>query len=230
MNLFEGNVGNAFLMDNYHGTGNLVTVFRNRLSGTEGTKTSNTIPVNLFGYNRFVNLVGNVLGTAGYHRTYEYSRASAVGSVERSIYVLGYPGVGASISASLPYDPLVVSTLLRWGNFDLATTQSAFKATEIPSGMTTPTSQALPPSLFLSARPAWWGSTPWPAIGPDVSGGADGAGHAHRIPAQACYEGSAKRPDGTLAFDPRACYPDAAPGATSVGSSTPNAPAKLRVR
>ena len=57
MNLFEGNVGNAFLMDNYHGTGNLTTVFRNRLAGTEGAKAANTIPLNLFGYNRFVNVV-----------------------------------------------------------------------------------------------------------------------------------------------------------------------------
>src|SRR5207245_7712275 len=32
MNLFEGNVGNQFLMDLYHGTGNLATLFRNQRS------------------------------------------------------------------------------------------------------------------------------------------------------------------------------------------------------
>jgi hypothetical protein len=77
MNLFEGNVGNAFVMDTYHGTGNLATLFRNRLTGTEGTKTANTIPVNIFAYNRFVNVIGNVLGMPGHHHVYESSRSSS---------------------------------------------------------------------------------------------------------------------------------------------------------
>src|SRR5262249_37270373 len=136
MNLAEGNVGNAFLMDDYHGTGNLITVFRNRLSGTEGSKSSNTIPVNLFTYNRFVNIVGNGLGTAGYHQTYEYSQASSSGSTDRSIYVLGYSGVGSSSAAGLPYDPMVRSTLVRWGNYDAATNGAQWKAAELPSGVT----------------------------------------------------------------------------------------------
>ena len=84
--------------------------------------------------------------------------------------------------------------------------------------MTTPTSQALPASLFLAARPAG-GAIRLAGHRPGRRGGPDRAGHAHRIPAQTCYEGSAKRPDGTLAFDPRACYPDAAPGAASVAPS-----------
>src|SRR5262245_4617084 len=58
MNLFEGNVGNAFLMDTFHGTGNLATVFRNRLVGTEGTKTSNTVSITIQAGNRYVNVVG----------------------------------------------------------------------------------------------------------------------------------------------------------------------------
>jgi len=225
MNLVEGNVGNAFLMDNYHGTGNLITVFRNRLMGTEGSKGSNTTPINLFGYNRFVNIVGNVLGTSGYHQTYEYSQASSAGSTDRSIYVLGYSGVGNSSTAGLPYDSLVLSTLVRWGNFDFATSQSQWKSSELPSGLTAPTSQALPPSLFLASRPAWWGTTPWPAIGPDVSGGPDGAGHVHKIPAQACYEGTRTNGDGTLAFNAKACYAD-----TAALLAPPSAPTNLNVR
>src|SRR5437867_10569689 len=72
MNLFEGNVGNQFWMDLYHGTGNLATLFRNQLMGTEPNKTQgNTEVINIWGYNRFVNIVGNVLGTSGYHTVYE---------------------------------------------------------------------------------------------------------------------------------------------------------------
>jgi hypothetical protein len=47
---------------------------------------------------------------------------------------------------------------------------------------------------------------PWPAIGPDVTGGQDPAGHAHKIPAQVCYETSAMNGDGTLSFNADSCY------------------------
>jgi hypothetical protein len=45
----------------------------------------------------------------------------------------------------------------------------------------------LPSSMYLGAKPAFFGSTPWPAIGPDVTGGNDSSGHVHYIPAQVCY-------------------------------------------
>jgi hypothetical protein len=206
MNLFEGNVGTGFLMDTYHGTGNLTTLFRNRLTGTEGTKTANTIPINLFAYNRFVNIIGNVLGTPGRHEIYETSRSSSQGRPNQSIYVLGYSGVLESIHGAIPYDPVVLSTLLRWGNFDYATRQATWKTSEIPRDVTLPASRTLPASLFLASRPDWWGSQAWPAIGPDVTGGDDPAGHARRIPAQACFETTRRQADGTLGFDGAGCY------------------------
>ena len=207
MNLFEGNVSNGFLMDNYHGTGNLTTVFRNRLTGTEGSKTGNTTPLNIFAHNRFVTVIGNVLGTPGHHHVYESSQSSATrGRPNASIYVLGYPGVLESTSASIPYDPAVVSTMLRWGNFDYATKQARWDPAEVPDDVTVAMSRALPASLFLAARPSWWGAIAWPAIGPDVTGGEDPSGHAHRIPAQVCFEVTPKRADGTLSFDAITCY------------------------
>jgi hypothetical protein len=243
MNLFEGNVGNAFLMDNYHGTGNFATVFRNRLTGAEGSKTANTIPVNLFGYNRYVNLVGNVLGTPGHHEVYETSHASGVrGQANSSIYVLGFSGVLESTTRSIPYDPLVVSTLLRWGNYDYATGQARWVSAEIPRGVTAPPSRALPPSLFLASRPSWWAAAiPWPAIGPDVFGGQDPAGHAHKIPAQACFDGTLKKADGTLSFSAPRCYGAASGGPGNGngngsgngngngGGQAPSAPSNLKV-
>ena len=89
MNLFEGNVGNQFLMDTNHGTGNLATLFRNRLTGTSPDKNRNTIPVNIWAYNRLVSIVGNVLGTSGYHTIYEDSQtpSGTTGSPDSSIYV-----------------------------------------------------------------------------------------------------------------------------------------------
>jgi hypothetical protein len=207
MNLFEGNVANAFLMDLYHGPGALATVFRNRLTGTEGSKTSNTTAVSVWGYNRLVNVVGNVLGTAGYHTVYEDSRGpqGVAGNPNRSIYLLGYSGVDEETSSCCPYDSLVVSSLLRWGNYDYATNQARFRAAEIPAGNAVPANNTLPASLFLSAKPGWWGTMPWPAIGPDVTGGVDSAGHAHRIPAEVCYNTTPKT-GGILNFNAANCY------------------------
>src|SRR5437588_2481144 len=56
-----------------------------------------------------------------------------------------------------------------------------------------------PPSLYLSGKPAWFGSRQWPAVGRDVASGdvTSGSGgestldgHAHKIPARDCYEGA----------------------------------------
>ena len=49
-------------------------------------------------------------------------------------------------------------------------------------------SHTLPASFYLSGRPAWWkASIPYPAIGPDVTGGTGPGGHSYAIPAEAAY-------------------------------------------
>lgn len=42
----------------------------------------------------------------------------------------------------------------------------------------------------MSAKPSFYGSTAWPSIGPDVSGGtiSNVGGHVKRIPARICFE------------------------------------------
>jgi hypothetical protein len=45
----------------------------------------------------------------------------------------------------------------------------------------------LPSSMYLGSKPAFFGPTAFPAIGPDVTGGNDTSGHVHYIPAQVCY-------------------------------------------
>jgi len=206
MSLYEGNAGNQFGMDTTHGSGSLATVFRNHFTGTEPNRTSNTVALYVMAFNRRVNIVGNVLGTSGYHTVYEDSRtpSGTPGSPNQSIYLLGYSSTGEQ--QPLGYDPLIVSSLLRWGNYDYATNQTRWSPAEIPADNAVPATQTLPPSLFLSAKPSWWGTIPWPAIGPDVTGGQDPSGHAHRIPARVCYDSSPKNPDGTLVFNATNCY------------------------
>jgi hypothetical protein len=83
--------------------------------------------------------------------------------------------------------------------------------------------QTLPASLYLTARPAWWiASVPFPAIGPDVSGGIGPGGHAYAIPAEVCYEKVLGGTDGTgspVAFNADACY-----GAGGGGGASAPAP------
>jgi hypothetical protein len=216
--LYEGNTANAISLDNIWGSGSHETVFRNRLDGGASPLYSNfRSALNIQANHRFVNVVGNVLGTPGVHTLYELARDTYAEDEDRHIYVIGmwstaWQGMGN-------YDDLTYSTLMRWGNYDAVTGTVKWDAAEIPSGVAVPGSHTLPASFYLAARPGWWstpwGTPAWPAIGPDVSGGDESvAGHAAKIPAQLCFEHTAAA--GT-AFDARSCYnetasPPAIPG------------------
>jgi MYXO-CTERM domain-containing protein len=77
--------------------------------------------------------------------------------------------------------------------------------------------KTLPASFYLSGKPAFWGSEPWPAIGPDVSGGdfADWAnstasttkGHVNKIPALNCFNTvTSNGTTNVTTFDANECY------------------------
>jgi Pectate lyase superfamily protein len=73
--------------------------------------------------------------------------------------------------------------------------------------------QNLAASFYRSSKPSWFGNAPWPAIGPDVEGGPDKAtgGHANYIPAEICYNSTARDSNGIKTFDPVSCYGTAPP-------------------
>jgi len=52
----------------------------------------------------------------------------------------------------------------------------------VPASMSVPADHNLPASLYLSAKPTWFGSLNFPAIGPDISP------MEQKIPAQVRYE------------------------------------------
>jgi hypothetical protein len=226
LNLFEGNQFNALDCDDIHGTGALATYFRNQLSGSQSAKNLNTHAVNIYSYCRAYNIVGNVLGTPGYHTSYEVSVASSSGTCDLAIYDLGWSGSECGVAPGPPNDPLVEKTLLRWGNYDTVTGTARFLGSEVPSAIgnysnAVPPNQNLPTSFYMSSRPAWWGAMPWPAIGPDVAGGTitSVGGHAFAIPAQVCYN-TTSQSSGILNFDANACY--------SVSASAPNPPTNVK--
>lgn len=228
MDLLEGNVGTGLQSDDIWGSHDLVTAFRNWFTGqdlADLSRTSNSIPVQLQPYSRYYNLIGNVLGNPGYHTQYQDVVPNSNGDPNHTIYVLGWTGqVGGSGSLD---DSLVASTLMRWGNYDVATGTARWQSSEVPSGLSqyanpVPTSQTLPASFFLSSKPGWWstpwGTPPWPAIGPDVTGGPGPGGHSYDIPAMLCYDNTSKDSNGILNFNADSCYSS---------SAAPTAPTNL---
>ncbi len=164
--LYEGNVAGQVGFDVIHGSASHVSVFRNRFSGTQPGKSSNRFAVVVAAWNRDINLLGNILGTAGYHTRYEETAASH-GSDE-AIYDVGY--FRNYYDGLEGYDQTTYDTLFRHGNFEYATNSVKWD----PSTA----NHTLPPSFYRSSKPAWLGATPWPAIGPDVDG------KVSKIPAQ----------------------------------------------
>jgi hypothetical protein len=220
MNLFEGNSVNGLSADNYWGTGAVSTYFRNYSRGWQNGTNENTLAMQVYAYNRGYNVIGNVLGTSGYHTQYESS--GSVGSRTScwtSVFGLGWPASGTSC-LQLTNDPLVRSTLLRWGNYDTVNASVQWNQSEIPTsgaafinGNAVPANHNLPPSFYLSTKPGWWGPVPWPAIGPDVTGGniSGVAGFVYSIPAQTCYSQTPRDINGLLLFNADSCYQQSLP-------------------
>src|SRR5437867_6188985 len=211
MNLYEGNIVPSMMQDSIHGTHNFGTYFRNRLSGVDGVQTSQSVPLLLESYSRYANIVGNVLGTSGYHNKYQTNQGGSTTNCNTSIYNMGWGGTVCS--AGVGNDAITVNTVMRWGNYDTVTGAPQWNVSEVPSslslyGTAVPADHTLPASFYLSATPSFWGTMPWPPIGPDVSGGdiPGVGGHAYLIPAQLCYNNSAKDANGILIFNANICY------------------------
>jgi hypothetical protein len=244
--LFEGNEGAGIYSDNAHGTHHFITVFRTAANGYQqnlgALPTGSTEPLQLDAFSRFYNVIGNVWGSPALpDNKYETVEPSTPTGTE--IYVVGYGN-------SVPNDSNTPRTLMLWGNYSIVTQSSdspansgiRFVSSEVPSAITNfanpvPSNDNLPASFYISSQPSWWSSSiPWPAIGPDVTGGNAGicnggtnkaayvtgtsqcpgstvstiGGHINAIPAMNCYlnvmAGSPIGSGSALAFDANACY------------------------
>jgi len=196
-NLYEGNVGADMVMDDAHGSGLANTMYRNFFTGWEscangncGTDTSKN--ANLFAFLdeafwRYQNYVGNVIGTPGVSNAgYNFTNSEYFRSATN-----GYPwslGSGNTVSSAdgyaggpLPIDPNVAATVLRWGNWDAFNGSVSWNTAEVPSSISVYSNPAptactstlgCPASFAFASRPSWYStSIPFPAIGPDLTGG-----------------------------------------------------------
>lgn len=186
--LYEGNVANQMQMDDIHGSHLSETFYRNFFTGWEscangqcGTfpaKDVSTTAIVDASNDRYGNFIANVLGTPGFTTTYTSNSSSYMANA--SAFVLGGGNQGGAVP--IPFDTIVGATSLRWGNYDTSSAAVRWDDSEIPTGIsllsgTVPTSSCTssapcPASFYLPAQPSWWPSSiPFPAIGPDVTGG-----------------------------------------------------------
>lgn len=245
--LWEANDGAGLTLDNYFGQAHFVTSFRNRWAGWEPQNAgldNQTVAAHIYARNRFANMIGNVLGTGGYHTHYDdvaTGPTSKSGSdCTHTVYAIGL-GSNCANGGSSPFptnDVRTPTSLMRWGNYDTVNQANRFFSSEVPTTdpdypNTVPSSQNLPASFYLSAKPSWWGTMPWPAIGPDVTGGdvtgsgksvnAGLNGHVYRIPARVCFEdvmGGTFNTFTALTFNANDCY-------SGSGSNRPDPPTGL---
>ena len=247
LNLIEGHEGIQFSEDDIHGTAFANTIFRSYFNGRDpanqcpgggtgcgtGPKTQDTQAIQLMANNRYVNIVANVLGTSSYFTNYQQQGASGSPSScpatnWTTLYNLNYgastlaPFSPACVGSSfiIDNDPLVSSTLMRWGNYDTVNATVRTNAGETGSGapvypglVSPSTSWASYPSFYLTGRPSWFpAGIPWPLCGPDITGGniSNIGGHCNLNPAAACfintYGGKTDGSTGIISFDADHCY------------------------
>jgi hypothetical protein len=192
MELFEGNESFNFDSDDYWGNAVYITVFRNHftalrrsMAGLGLTDSYNRRAIGLTKWSRWYSFVGNVLGTAGQtlvapQTQFAYEAMPGLGSRsgfddEKYAYMwkLGYTGE----DSSAPQDEQVIATIIRHGNFDYVTNSVVWD----PGN----TDHDLPASLYLTSKPAFFGSNAWPWVDPT------GATKLYTLPARARFDAGA---------------------------------------
>lgn len=160
--LFEGNASFNYDSDNTHGNAIAMTVFRNHLIGRRRSITgmANARGAGLMYGAWWHTFIGNVIGEAGQMAGWIYEdpgdgtlghTTSRWGSGP-TVWKLGYdPGQWDQLP-----DPKVRATVVRDGNFDYVSSQVRW---DRPA-------QPLPASLYLSAKPAFFGGHRWPWVDP----------------------------------------------------------------
>jgi Pectate lyase superfamily protein len=252
-NLYEGNVGSEMTKDSFWGSSSNTAIFRNHFRGTDTLASPLSTGRNVVNWSSTtlanqqvdseqlswphttISSIGNVLGSADAIKASGGTKfnsgaapftstivppASRNYSGEYYAVSIGYDtgadtnGGAVTSFAGGVWVGRATGSFIQHGDFDIASNAVIWNGSM---------SQTLPSSFYRSSKPAWFGSVPWPPIGPDVTGGnvdtTTLAGHVNEIPAERCYNNTTRDAAGLKVFDPTGCY-----GASS-SSSNSGAPA-----
>ena len=188
MELFEGN--EAFNFDNevYWGNATYGMVFRNHFTGLRRSAsplsledTTNRRAVGLQTAAWWFSFIGNVLGfpsqplMSGQDKFIADADPNNLNADDGAVYMwqLGYNEDSWPNTA----DPLVISRTYRDGNFDYVSNAVAWDATD--------TGHTIPPSMYLSSKPGFFGDNPWPWVEPT---GSTDAARLGVLPAKARFD------------------------------------------
>jgi hypothetical protein len=173
--LVEGNAGANTDSDDVWGNAVYMTYFRNHFIGQvrDFPSSGPFRAAGLTQYNWWYSFVGNVLGTPS-HLNYTGYEGINPSSWDGNMWLLCYLHV-----ESTPDGGKCLSTLLRDGNYDYVTRKvhwHGIGGTGVTNGLTPPANSTLPASLYLSVKPSFFGSSPWPWV--------DGSNAAKPLPGQ----------------------------------------------
>jgi hypothetical protein len=164
--LFEGNLSHNADSDYTHGNAIYLTFFRNHLTGQRQrfTDRAGVRVVGLAYGSWWDSFIGNVLGRSDQMTGWNYEDLS----MKTNTAVWGHRGVGNVWMLGydperwgMAPDPQTLSTVLRGGNFDYLTNEVVWTSSL--------QEQTLPASLYLSAKPGFFGSYQWPWVDPTGS-------------------------------------------------------------
>jgi hypothetical protein len=166
--LEEGNIGAEVNLDSTHGPHSFNTFFRNYFNGYEADEGimpyQSTIPIIINAFSRYNNMIGNVLGTAGYHVTYKCIPNSTIQQyctgydqyVTNAIWLIGWSHsdqLDYNYNPHTPNDIIAAPSTMLWGNYDTVNDAVQWNSSEVPSNdpkfpNPVPSSQALSPSFY----------------------------------------------------------------------------------
>jgi hypothetical protein len=209
MELCEGNYSHNFTAGDFWGNTIDITLLRNHLSAIRAahppldtfTTSNGVVPYYDIGIPRMAasvhahcwrhNFVGNVLGKqgqqlirvsrGGYQRAQTYwlyeqlDRLSPGGEVP-----MWYIGAEQD-PGTWTFQPTTYQTVLREGNFDWFTQKQRWHGIGGRGPTDTSTPKPIPNSLYLSSKPAFFGSNPWPWVDPST-------GATYVLPAKARFD------------------------------------------
>jgi len=185
--LFEGNAAHNGDSDYTHGNAIYLTFFRNWVTGQrrDFTDAGNMRAFGLAYGSWWDSFIGNILGRPGQMTGWRYTDPSmtcdpngnnctgtAANWGVNDIWELGYD----SGRWGMVPDPQVLATVIRDGNYDFLTNSQRWHNT--PGGF------AIPNSLYLTSKPAFFGNNPWPWVDPAT-------GAIYTLPAKARYDAGA---------------------------------------
>lgn len=244
-NLLEGNIAPQNWLDVGHGSTSQQTDFRNWWQGTSlycgGANTKATVVCSSPQWttdtavafrddsiSNYTNVIGDVVSSPAQMAL----RGSDVAVVQwpatknynGTQYGMAFGYTLQSDSGSNPWD--------RTAAFTTAFIHGVYNVIDGSTTWAGSTTHTLPASFYLSSKPSWWGSLPWPGIGPDISGGTlptaasagEPGGFAYMNAAMACYYnvmGGKEGGDGSpYVFDAASCYGSTTNNQTSLQPPT----------